>query len=140
MGLIFGVLTFKAPFPRLLLFSGALTLLSILPLLWVTGISSLALVVFISGLFFAPTMIIATSLVENIVPTHQITEGMTWLLAGLNIGVALGAALSGKVVDSFGIHMGYWVAIGGGLFVLFAVVTSFFQLQSNNSSMLKRAE
>ncbi len=47
-------------------------------------------------------MIVAMSLVERLVPEQRLTEGMTWLLAGLNVGVALGAAFSGHVVDAGG--------------------------------------
>ncbi|HHR5881145.1 TPA: MFS transporter [Providencia alcalifaciens] len=125
MGVVFGGMRISMPLPRMLLISGVLTLLSIIPLLWVTGIWSLAIVMFISGLFFAPTMIIGMSLVENIVPDHRLTEGMTWLLAGLNIGVALGAMLSGKIVDELGIYAGYWVAIVGGILVVLCSLVSY---------------
>ncbi len=131
-GLIFGSLTLTTPLPRLLLMSGLMTFLSIIPLLLVSNILTLSLVVFISGLFFAPTMIIAMSLVENIVPENRLTEGMTWLLAGLNIGVALGAILSGKVIDSFDIYTSYFVAIGGGVLVMIAVIFSYLQSSSKS--------
>lgn len=140
MGLIFGALTLSTPLPRLLFISGLLTLLSIVPLLWVDSIISLSIVVFISGLFFAPTMIIAMSLVENIVPANRLTEGMTWLLAGLNIGVAIGAVLSGKVVDTFGIDYGYYVAIGGGVLVLVTATFSYFQLTCHSRSVYHLGE
>ncbi|HHR6129895.1 TPA: MFS transporter [Providencia alcalifaciens] len=125
MGVVFGGMRLSMPLPRMLLISGVLTLLSIIPLLWVGGIWSLAMVMFISGLFFAPTMIIGMSLVENIVPDHRLTEGMTWLLAGLNIGVAFGAMLSGKMVDELGIYAGYWVAIAGGILVVLCSLVSY---------------
>ncbi len=131
-GLIFGSLTLTTPLPRLLLMSGLMTFLSIIPLLLVNNILTLSLVVFISGLFFAPTMIIAMSLVESIVPENRLTEGMTWLLAGLNIGVALGAILSGKVIDSFDIYTSYFVAIGGGVLVMIAVIFSYLQSSSKS--------
>lgn len=131
-GLIFGSLTLTTPLPRLLLMSGLMTFLSIIPLLLVDSILTLSLVVFISGLFFAPTMIIAMSLVESIVPENRLTEGMTWLLAGLNIGVALGAILSGKVIDSFDIYTSYFVAIDGGGLVMIAVIFSYAQSSSKS--------
>ena len=53
------------------------------------------------GLAFAPSMILAMSLVERVVPEQQLTEAMTWLLAGLNIGIAMGAAFSGQLVEYF---------------------------------------
>lgn len=135
MGLVFGGLNFSMPLPRLLLLSGILTLLSVIPLLWVEQIEMLAIVMFISGLFFSPTMIIGMSLVENIVPQHRLTEGMTWLLAGLNMGVAFGAILSGKMVDTLGIDAGYWVAIGGGGLVVICSVLSYWQLSHRETQV-----
>ncbi|MTC74431.1 MFS transporter [Providencia sp. wls1919] len=135
MGVVFGGMRISMPLPRMLLISGVLTLLSIIPLLWVTGIWSLAIVMFISGLFFAPTMIIGMSLVENIVPEHRLTEGMTWLLAGLNIGVAFGAMLSGKMVDELGIYAGYWVAIVGGILVVQCSLLSYGILMRQETSV-----
>jgi predicted MFS family arabinose efflux permease len=43
-----------------------------------------------------------------------LTEGMTWLLAGLNVGVALGAAASGQLVDSEGARFGFNLALAAG--------------------------
>jgi MFS family permease len=65
--------------------------------------------VLLAGVFFAPTMIVAMSLVEQRVPAARLTEGMTWLLAGLNIGVALGAALSGQSVDAAACAAALWL-------------------------------
>ena len=99
-GLLFGARTLQIPLPRLLLTGAAATALATVPLLWVGSLPALALAVLLAGVFFAPTMIVAMSLVEQHVPESRLTEGMTWLLAGLNIGVALGAALSGQSVDA----------------------------------------
>lgn len=116
-GLGFGALKLSQPLSRLLLLGTLATAASTLPM-WLAGsIPWLALAVFVAGLFFAPTMIVAMSLVERSVPEHRLTEGMTWLLAGLNIGVATGAALAGQVVDLWGTRMGFGVAVlaGAGL-------------------------
>ncbi len=73
---------------------------------------------FVAGLFFAPTMIIAMGLVENIVPPSRLTEGLTWMVTGLGIGVALGAALAGLAIDAAGIAAGFGVTLTAGLIVL----------------------
>lgn len=122
-GLLFGALKLQAPLQRLLLIGAAATALTTLPLLWVGSLPALAVAVLLSGLFFAPTMIVAMSLVEQRVPAARLTEGMTWLLAGLNVGVALGAALSGQSVDAGGVRSGFGIALVAGAGVLlFAVL------------------
>ena len=117
-GLLFGACKLRTPLHRLLLLGGLATAATTLPLLWVNSIASLAAAVLLAGLFFAPTMIVAMSLLERLVPAHQLTEGITWLLAGLNVGVALGAAAAGQTVDAGGAHAGFSVALYAGAAVL----------------------
>jgi len=91
----------------------------------------LAATVFVAGLFFAPTMIIAMGLVENIVPPSRLTEGLTWMITGLGIGVALGAALAGWVVDEAGVKAGFIITISAGLVVLLVAVGGYRLLQKS---------
>lgn len=121
-GLVFGGLKLNIPLHRLLLLGGLATAATTLPLLLVASVAQLAGAVLLAGLFFAPTMIVAMSLVERVVPEQQLTEGMTWLLAGLNIGVAMGAAASGRMVDQGGASSGFMVALyAAALIVLLAL-------------------
>ncbi|MFU6374314.1 MFS transporter, partial [Metapseudomonas otitidis] len=124
-GLLFGALKLQAPLHRLLLLGGLATAVTPWPLLLVGGIASLAGTVLVAGLFFAPTMIVAMSLVERLVPERRLTEGMTWLLSGLNIGVALGAAVSGHVVDDHGARAGFTVALCAGAGVLLVALWGY---------------
>lgn len=121
-GLLFGALKLQVPLPRLLLLGGLATAATTLPLLLVASLPGLGVAVLVAGLFFAPTLIVAMTLVERLVPEHRLTEGMTWLLAGLNIGVAVGAAVSGPVVDGSGARAGFGVALVAGALVLLVAV------------------
>lgn len=121
-GLLFGALKLSTPLHRLLLLCGLATALTTLPLQLAGSIAALTAAVLLAGLFFAPTMIVAMSLVERLVPEQRLTEGMTWLLAGLNVGVALGAAASGRLVDQSGAQAGFMVALGAGGLVLLVVL------------------
>ncbi|MBV4451578.1 MULTISPECIES: MFS transporter [Pseudomonas] len=121
-GLLFGALKLKTPLHTLLLLGGLATAATTLPLLMAGNIAGLSAAVLVAGLFFAPTMIVAMSLVERIVPERQLTEGMTWLLAGLNVGVAMGAAASGQLVDMEGARYGFNVALAAGAAVLLVAV------------------
>ena len=100
-GLAFGAMKFKRRLQQLLRWAAICTALTTLPFLFIDDVYSLTAAVFVMGLAFAPSMILAMSLVERVVPEQQLTEAMTWLLAGLNIGIAMGAAFSGQLVEYF---------------------------------------
>ncbi|ETF01053.1 MFS transporter [Advenella kashmirensis W13003] len=121
-GLLFGAIKIDIPLGRQLLYSGIATLLTTLPLFFVGNITSLAITMLLSGVFFAPTLIVAMSLVERIVPGNQLTESFAWLGSGLNVGIAMGAAVSGWLVDGLGAHSGFAVALCAGGAVLVTVL------------------
>lgn len=132
-GLLYGSLKLKTSLNRILLLAGLAMATTTVPLILVTNLTALAAAVLMTGLFFAPTMTVAMSLVERQVPESQLTEGMTWLLAGLNVGVALGAAISGQVVDGSGSRVGFYVALCAGLLVLFMALLSHLALHKQDN-------
>ncbi|WP_375055154.1 MFS transporter [Zobellella sp. DQSA1] len=134
-GLLFGALKLKTPLYRLLLLGGLATAATTLPLLFAGNIAGLAGAVFVAGLCFAPTMIVAMSLVERMVPENKLTEGMTWLLAGLNIGVALGAAVSGQIVDMDGARGGFSVALIAGGAVLLVALWGYRRMREHSCAV-----
>lgn len=129
-GLVFGGLKLNIPLHRLLLLGGLATAATTLPLLLVASVAQLAGAVLLAGLFFAPTMIVAMSLVERVVPEQHLTEGMTWLLAGLNIGVAMGAAASGQMVDQGGASSGFMVALYAAALIVVLALCSHQRLRT----------
>lgn len=132
-GLLYGSLRLKTPLHRLLWLGGLATAATTLPLILVTNLTALAMALLMAGLFFAPTMIVAMSLVERQVSENQLTEGMTWLLAGLNVGVALGAVIAGQVVDNAGARAGSYVALCAGAGVVLMALLSHLTLPKQNS-------
>ena len=44
----------------------------------------------------------------------MLTEGVTWVMTGIGIGMALGAFAAGWVVDNFGAQNGFWVSVVAG--------------------------
>lgn len=72
-GLLFGALKLQTPLHRLLLLGGLATAATTLPLLLVGSVAALTGAVLVARLFFAPTMIVAMSLVERLVPEHRLT-------------------------------------------------------------------
>ena len=132
-GLLYGSVRLKTPLHRLLWLGGLATAATTLPLILVTNLTALAMALLMAGLFFAPTMIVAMSLVERQVSENQLTEGMTWLLAGLNVGVALGAVIAGQVVDNAGARAGSYVALCAGAGVVLMALLSYLTLPKPDS-------
>ncbi|QHB71097.1 MFS transporter [Stenotrophomonas sp. 364] len=139
-GLVFGAVSLRWPLRRLLLLGGMATALSTLPLLQVDGAAALAVAVLVAGMFFAPTMIVAMSIVERLVPAHRLTEGMTWLLAGLNVGVAMGAAGAGQIVDIAGARAGFGVAVTGAALVVITTLWVHQRLPATTGAAPDAAE
>lgn len=135
-GLMFGAWPAPWPLHRLLLLGGAGTAVTTLPLLLANSIPTLSGAVFLAGLFFAPTMIVAMSLLEKTIPEQQLTEGMAWLLAGLNGGVAAGAALSGRLIDAHGAQAGFTIALGAGALAAASAWLGRRHLQLGSPSLL----
>ncbi|MGC3412547.1 MFS transporter, partial [Pseudomonas aeruginosa] len=84
---------------RHLLCMVTLMALTLIPLLGVESILALAQTVLVAGFSVAPTMILAMGLVERAVDPARLTEVLTWAITGLGIGMALGSALAGWVVE-----------------------------------------
>ncbi|GAA4551778.1 MFS transporter [Amycolatopsis samaneae] len=133
-GLVFGARTWNVRPVRLLLFGVAGTAATTLPFLVVGNVMTLSLAVFFAGMFFAPTMIVVMGIAEQVVPAAKLTEGMTWLIAGLSVGIALGAAVSGQVVDALGTRAGFGVAIAAGALGLLTVVLAYRPLRSRTEA------
>ncbi|MCU6712495.1 MFS transporter [Paenibacillus sp. J5C_2022] len=124
-GLVYGTLKLSAPLQRQLVWAIALSAATMLPLFFIDSLVQLGAAVFFAGMSVAPTMIIIMGLVEKLVPPSQVTEGMTWAITGLGVGVALGSAAAGWVVDNFGARMGFSVAITAGILALVIVCISY---------------
>jgi MFS family permease len=92
------------------------------PLFLVDSIPVMALLLLVGGVAIAPTMIATTSLVQQVVPSSRLTEGMAYIQTGVVVGIAPGAALSGHVVDAAGASPAYLVSLGAGLLAAVAAL------------------
>ncbi len=116
VGLILGALNPKLPLQRQLLIAVSVLALTALPLLVAnTTVALLAFAVFLSGVAISPIFITAFGLIERRVPESMLTEGVTWVMTGIGIGMAFGAFVSGWVIDNFGPGNGFWVSIVASL-------------------------
>ena len=55
-------------------------------------------------------------------PGARLTEGITWGMTGIGIGVAIGSIASGYVIDTFGAQAGFWISVAAGVVALATAV------------------
>jgi predicted MFS family arabinose efflux permease len=84
--------------------------LSLIDSMWVMGGW-----LFVAGFAIAPTIVASLSMVEQAVPHSRLTEGMAIVETALVAGVAPGAALAGRIIDSHGASEAYLVSLVAGL-------------------------
>jgi MFS family permease len=70
---------------------------------------------FVAGFAIAPTIVASLSIVEQAVPRARLTEGMAIVETALVAGVAPGAALAGRLIDTHGASRAYLVSLVAGL-------------------------
>ena len=70
---------------------------------------------FVAGFAIAPTIVASLSIVEQAVPRSRLTEGMAVVGTALVAGVAPGAALAGRIIDTHGASRAYLVSLVAGL-------------------------
>ncbi|MET3583227.1 MFS family permease [Mesorhizobium robiniae] len=122
VGIVIGALNLKTPLQIQLAIAVAIIALTALPLLVADTVPLLALAVFVSGVAISPTFITAFGLIERRVPEAMLTEGVTWVMTGIGIGMALGSFAAGWVVDAFGAQSGFLVSVAAGAIALVIVL------------------
>ncbi len=96
---------------RFIIFLISLTLLSV-PFHFVHSISWLAIALFFNGFAIAPLIVSAYGVAETAVPSEQITEALSWVIAGMPLGGAISSATAGWVIDTYGAQTAYWLPLG----------------------------
>ncbi len=89
--------------------------LGTIPILLAPNVQMMTVVVFITGIAIAPTLITANLFVERVAPQNKITEAFAWMGSAIAAGVAIGSSATGLLVDEFGVLGGQLSAMAGGL-------------------------
>ena len=127
-GLVFGTLPSDLPRRRSLLLGAAVMTVTVAVLPFVRSTVLLALLLVVCGVGIAPTLISGFSLVERIVPSAAVTEGLTWATTGLVVGFSSSTWLAGHLVDAAGVPWAFSVATGSGSLALAAGVAAYRRL------------
>ena len=114
-GAVFGAIRPRGAITRRLLVSVWAMAVTVAPLLFAPGLAALAGMLFVAGMAIAPILITTMGLVGRLTPVSRLTESITWIVSGLSVGVALGYATSGWVVDTAGASAGYQVSCAAAL-------------------------
>jgi MFS family permease len=86
-------------------------------LLATVNVPVLAVASFVLGIGIAPALIAAFGLVQEIVPARALTEGLSWISTGLNVGYGAGAALVGGIADAQGARGAFLLVVGSSITV-----------------------
>ena len=103
------------PVARLHLRLTALYPLAFLPLLASGSVAAMALLLLPAGALIAPIFASRNELVGLAAPRGTETEALTWPLTALLCGIALGAAISGALVDAVDWQAAVFAASGAAL-------------------------
>ncbi len=114
-GLLYGSRSWRTPVERRFMITLCCAVAGISTFWAQPGLLSLSAVIFLSGLAISPTFIAGYSLVERQAPVRRRTEGMAWLSSSISVGVAVGSAIAGHIIDAAGARWGYAFAAASGL-------------------------
>ena len=104
-GVVYGALRRSVPLFALL----ALVAVATVPVALATDPVTLALLLFVAGLFCAPTITASVDALSRVVPDSVRGEALGWHGSAMTVGSAMGAPLAGVAVDTVGWQGGFVV-------------------------------
>ena len=122
---IFGMLDWKASPLKKVLIIGLATGILYLPAAIATNLPLLYASHAIGAIAYGPLNIVLNSTVEQHVSPSRVTESLTWMLAGMQLGMAGGPTLSGLLIDTFSAQAALIATSASGVLVpivLFACI------------------
>jgi MFS family permease len=108
-GLVYGAIAWRSRLHRR--FAVVCVVLAVLtvPMALVPPIPVLAVVFLVAGVAIAPVLASGSNLVESLVPSARLTEGLAWANTALTLTYALSAGIAGVVIDRAGPGAGFLV-------------------------------
>jgi MFS family permease len=114
-GLWYGSRAWRTPLARRFAVTLAITVAGVATFWAEPGLIPLDLSMLVAGLTISPTLIAGYGLIERNAPEARRTEAMSWLSSAISVGVAIGSAAAGHLVDAAGPRPGYLFAAGCGV-------------------------
>lgn len=113
-GLWYGGRNWRVSLPQRFVTGVTLFALSTVPLPFISHLAPLTAFMLVAGLTISPVLVPGMELAQRLVAAHLRTEGLTWISTSIGVGVALGASLSGRIVDAFGVTASFGAVIVAG--------------------------
>ena len=114
-GLLYGFIHWKSSSAFRYTVALAFMTISTSAILFFQDIETIAFFIILSGIGIAPALIAANAHLKELVPLRRLNEAFALLGASLQIGITLGSALSGALVDRFGGWKGFYFMTGATL-------------------------
>jgi len=137
-GLAYGARKWRRELGRRFLLAAVIFGAAATMLLAVNSLPLLAVVMFVSGMSISPVLIGGTSLIDSLMPPGTLTEGLAWVSTGLILGVTVGAALSGPIIDAFGAQRAFVLPAMAGVSTGVIALAGSRWLVGRGSVMLAR--
>lgn len=106
-GLWYGSRRWRAPLGRRFVIAIGLVTAGAAMCIAVPGLLALDAACLLAGTAIAPTLIAGYAILEQQAPPHRTTEAMAWLGSTVSVGVAVGSAVVGHLLDAAGARAGY---------------------------------
>lgn len=120
-GVVTGTITWRRPAAFRFRLGAVALAVSLVPLPFVRAPGLVALLLVVSGMAIAPTLIASVGVVRAAVPPSRLAEALGWSSTGLAAGLAVGAAVLGHLVDRGGAALGFWGVVGAGALLVASV-------------------
>lgn len=132
--LFYGARAWNTPLDRLFMIGIILLALGVSTFIFAPNLWVLIVLMFIAGLAIAPTMTNVNTIVQRITPASRLTEGLTWMSTAMTLGVSLGSAVTGPMIDSHGHRGGFSYTL---LFAWLMVVVALLGARVMHRSIAK---
>lgn len=122
-GIVYGAITWKSK--ARIRFAIALSALALggWALQLATSQLLLCIIIFFVGLTVAPSIIAASTIIEQFAPLSRLTEAFAWIGTLMSVGVAAGSVLAGIAADSYGAKTALLIpALGSSVAALVVIV------------------
>ena len=133
-GLWYGSHSWRAPVQRRFALTLILTVAGVATFWAQPNLISLDAGVLVAGLTISPTLIAGYSLIERQASQSRRTEAMTWLSSTISVGVAIGSAVCGRLIDTAGPRWGYGFAATCGVIAVAICLLGLARLRAPGDS------